>query len=81
MTLPPPPFSVNSTNNKESDLFQDICQLDGNISLENSSLFSDPSCPCCDLPSCESDTESDQDYDLEPVSSIPVFTTTRVFKN
>ena len=78
MVLPPPPVPVNNT---VSDRFQNICQLDGNISLENSSLFSDPSCACCNLPSCDNSTVSDQDYDLEPVSAIPVFTTNRVFKN
>ena len=71
--MPPPPVPVNNT---VSDRFQNICQLDGNISLENSSLFSDPSCACCNIPSCDNSTVSDQDYDLEPVSAIPVFTST-----
>ena len=49
-----------------------ICQYDGNDTLDTISLYSGPSCACCDtLPG----DDYAQDQELEPVSIIPVLVT------
>ena len=62
---PNSPLLKNGTDN------QNICQLDGNISFDSSSMFSEPNCNCCDTLSV-SDSDYDQDYEMETENAIPV---------
>jgi hypothetical protein len=51
---------------------QKIPQFDGNISSETSSFTSEINCTCCDSMADSATSDSDSDYDLEDVPSIPV---------
>ena len=57
---------------------QEIPQFDGNISSETDSFTSEIICTCCDSMSVSgtSQCDTDSDYDLENVSSIPVHIST-----
>ena len=49
-----------------------ICQLDGNESINSSLLSSEPSCPCCDNISDIESVNSDKDQDFDFGAAIPV---------